>query len=366
MGYYLRGKVSSECGFERLKGVKGLVKYARGPGNMEVREVAEPVPGPGEVLVEVEAAGICGSDLHVYEDAIAIPIRVPVVVGHEFSGVVAAVGEGVGAVAPGMRVTALPSVRICGECRYCRRGAINLCLGRESMGYWHDGSFAPLCVAPERCIRELPANVGFRAAALSEPLACAVHAVSELTRVSAGDLVAVVGPGSIGLLCLQVALAEGGRVVVFGRRQDRGRLELALRLGAERVVMVEEEDAEAVVAELSGGYGADVVLECTGHPSGAALALKLVRKQGKYTQVGLFGAPVEFDLEAVAVRELRFTGSFGQQPTSWSRALELMRSGKVDTGALITHQLPLAEWREAFDLFERQEGVKMLLDVRGE
>ena len=114
MGYYLRGKVSSECGFERLKGVKGLVKYARGPGNMEVREVAKPVPGPGEVLVEVEAAGICGSDLHVYGDEIAIPIRVPVVVGHEFSGVVAAVGEGVGAVAPGMRVTALPSVRICG------------------------------------------------------------------------------------------------------------------------------------------------------------------------------------------------------------------------------------------------------------
>ena len=205
--------------------------------------MAEPVPGPGEVLVEVEAAGICGSDLHVYGDEIAIPIRVPVVVGHEFSGVVAAVGDKVESVAPGMRVTALPSVRICGECRYCRSGAINLCLRRESMGYWHDGSFAPLCVAPERCIRELPTNVGFRAAALSEPLACAVHAVVELTRVSAGDLVAVVGPGSIGLLCLQVALAEGGRAVVLGRREDRKRLELALRLGAERVVVVEGEDA---------------------------------------------------------------------------------------------------------------------------
>lgn len=333
---------------------------------MEVREVAEPVPGPGEVLVEVEAAGICGSDLHVYEDAIAIPIRVPVVVGHEFSGVVASIGEGVESVAAGMRVTALPSVRICGDCRYCRSGAINLCLRRESMGYWHDGSFAPLCVVPERCIRELPANVGFRAAALSEPLACAVHAVSELTRVSAGDLVAVVGPGSIGLLCLQVALAEGGRVVVLGRRQDRERLELALRLGADRAVVVEDEDAEAALAELSGGYGADVVLECSGHASGAALSLKLVRKQGKYTQVGLFGAPVVFDLEAVAVKELRFTGSFGQQPTSWSRALQLMRTGKVDAEALISHQLPLAEWREAFSLFERQEGVKLLLDVRGE
>ena len=124
---------------------------------------------------------------------------------------------------------------------------------------------------------------------------------------------------------------------------------------------MEEEDAEAAVAELSGGYGADVVLECSGHPSGAALSLKLVRKQGKYTQVGLFGAPVEFDLEAVAVKELRFTGSFGQQPTSWSRALQLMRTGKVDAEALISHQLPLAEWREAFDLFERQEGVKLLL-----
>ena len=134
MSYYLRGEVSSERGFERLNGVKGLVKYGRGPGNMEVREVAEPVPEPGEVLVEVEAAGICGSDLHVYEDEIAIPIRVPVVVGHEFSGVVAAVGEGVGSVDRGC---ASPPCRACasaGNAATAAAGAINLCLRRESMG----------------------------------------------------------------------------------------------------------------------------------------------------------------------------------------------------------------------------------------
>ena len=114
------------------------------------------------------------------------------------------------------------------------------------------------------------------------------------------------------------------------------------------------------------GTGPTSFSSARGIRPGQPWSMKLVRKQGKYTQVGLFGAPVEIDLEAVAVKELRFTGSFGQQPSSWNRALELMRRGRVETGALISHQLPLAEWREAFSLFERQEGVKLLLDVRGE
>ena len=343
--------------------MKGLVKYARGHGNMEIRDIQQPVPSEREVLVQVEATGICGSDLHVFEDSIAIPMRVPVVVGHEFSGVVIEVGDVVETVTPGMRVTALPSVRICGRCRYCRRGSINLCIGRESMGYYHDGSFTRQCLVPERCVRQLPDNVSYRAAAMSEPLACAVHAVVELTRVSAGDLVAIVGPGSIGLLCLQVVLAEGGKAVVFGRKQDEKRLQLARRLGAQTTVIIDTEDPEAVMKEHSDGYGADVVLECSGSSSGAGLALRLVRKEGKYTQVGLFSGPIDFDLEIVAVKELQFTGSFGQQPASWKRALDLMHDGKVDTEALISHELPLADWNRAFEVFRSQEGIKILLDV---
>lgn len=345
--------------------MQGLVKYARGQGHVEVREVEERPLDPGEVRIQVASAGICGSDIHILHDDIAIPIRVPVVLGHEFSGRVVELGEGVDPVWLDRRVTAMPSVRICGACRYCRQGAYNLCISRQSMGYWHDGAFARTCVVPARCLWPLPGQVSLRAAALAEPLACAVHAVSELTRVAAGDLVAIVGPGTIGLLCLQVVKAEGGAAVVCGLSKDAGRLELARQLGADWTVEVEQEDAAGKVRGLSDGYGADVVLECSGSGGGVRLGLELARRQARYTQVGLFGRPIQMDLDLVAFKELVLTGSLGQKPTAWRRALRLMELGQVRTEPLISHELPLINWGEAFALFERQEGVKILLDVKG-
>lgn len=344
--------------------MQGLVKYARGYGNMELRDLDEAPLEPGEVRIGVEAAGICGSDLHIYHDEIKIPIRVPVVLGHEFSGRVVEVGPGVGPALLGQRVTAMPSVRICGVCRYCRQGAINLCINRRSMGYWHDGAFAPSCVVPERCVLVLPDAVDFRSGAMAEPLACVVHAVCEQTQVSAGDLVVIVGPGAIGLLCLQVAKAEGAQVMVVGLEKDRARLELAQSLGADHLGVADSGEVGERVRELSEGYGADVVFECSGHPGGAQLALDLVAKGGRYTQVGLFGKPIQIDLEQVAVREIRFAGSFGQRPSAWKRTLRLLASGRVQTQRLVSHQIPLAQWQRAFDLFERQEGVKILLEVK--
>ena len=158
--------------------------------------------------------------------------------------------------------------------------------------------------------------------------------------------------------------AEGGVAVVCGRSQDGMRLQLARELGADYVVNVDEEDAAECVRGVSEGYGSDVVLECSGHVSGAALALELVRKQGRYTQVGLFGRPIEVDLEVVAYKELVFTGSLGQKPSAWRRSLGLMEMGKVDTGRLISGEFALEDWREAFAAFERQEGVKWMFDVK--
>lgn len=344
--------------------MKALVKYARGKGNMEVRQVAERRLAANEVRIQVEATGICGSDLHIFHDEIKIPIQIPVVVGHEFSGRVSEVGKQVEQVRVGERVTAMPSVRVCGTCRYCRTGSYNLCIRRESMGYWHDGSFARTCVVPARCVLRLPKAVDFRAGALTEPLACAVHAVTELTGISAGDLVAIVGPGTIGLLCLQVIKAEGGIAFVCGLSRDQERLELARQLGADYVVDVEREDAVAKIEQLSQGYGADVVLECSGAQAGVSLGLELVRKQGSYTQVGLFGRPIQVDLDQVAFKELKLTGSLGQKPTAWERALKLMETGKIDSTTLISREISLDDWQEAFALFERQEGIKLLLDVK--
>ncbi|MEE2657994.1 MAG: zinc-binding dehydrogenase [Candidatus Latescibacterota bacterium] len=330
---------------------------------MEVRDVPAPTPDDDDVVISVQATGICGSDLHIFEDAIQIPIRVPVIIGHEFSGLVAEVGSHVESFTVGDRVTAMPSVRICGRCRYCRSGSFNLCVNRESMGYFHDGSFAPRCRLPQRCIWPLPDEVSVRAAALTEPAACAVHAVSERTRVRAGDVAVIVGPGTIGLLCLQVALSEGAIAVVVGTSHDSARCRLAVELGATRVIDDEDENAAAVVREMTGGYGADVVFECSGTSAAAALALNLVRKEGSYTQVGLFSHPIQVDLEQVAVKELTFTGSFGQRVSSWRRALSLMASGHLNTEVLVTHEVALSDWEKGFDLFRRRGGIKILLDV---
>jgi L-iditol 2-dehydrogenase len=341
--------------------MKGLVKYQRGRGFLAIREVVEPPLAPDEVRIAIAGCGICGSDLHIFDDEIAIPIRVPVVLGHEFSGTVVEVGTAVTKTAVGDRVTAEPRVRACGRCPSCREGSTNLCSERRIMGYWIDGAFARTGVVPERCIHKLPENVDLLSAALTEPLACGVHAVTELTGVSAGDVVVITGPGTIGLLTTQVAKAEGGSVVVVGRSGDEPRLSLARTLGADATINVDTEDPIRVIQSLADGDGADVVFECSGAEAGASLGLKLARKQGTYTQVGLFGRPIQIDFEQIAFKELSVTGSLGQKPTSWERSLKLMASGKVQTAPLVTHQLPLIEWEEAFRIFREREGIKVIL-----
>jgi len=339
--------------------MKALVKYSRGYGHVEIRDMLPPSPGHGEALVRVSRAGLCGSDLHIFEDRIAIPIRVPVVLGHELCGVVSEVGDGVDSAWLGRRVTALPSVHVCGRCHYCREGAINLCASRESMGYWHDGVFASQCVVPERCLRSVPDGIEDGSAALAEPLACAVHAVDEVAKIEAGVSVAIIGPGTIGLLCLQVALAAGAQISVYGTDRDAHRLRLADQLGAQET-RVSENDWDPSTS----GDEVDVVFECSGHSEGAGLGLRLARREGHYTQVGLFGESPRLDFDTTIVaRELTIRGSFGQRPTSWDRALALLADGVVDPGALITHVLPLEDWEEGFDICRSGCAGKVVFDT---
>ncbi len=342
--------------------MKAVVKYAPGQGHVELRDVAEPIPGPGQVKVEVKAAGVCGSDLHIYHDEIAIPIVPPVVMGHEFSGVIAQVGAGVKGLHVGERVTCETTAWSCGHCLPCRQGHYNMCANRRVVGYAVDGCFARYCVVNERQVHLLPDGVDFVAGALTEPLACCVHAVLELTTVTAGDVVAITGPGPIGLLCLQLVKAAGACAVVCGTSQDRERLALARQLGADRVVNVETEDARALIAGLTASQGADVFLECAGAPAVARFGLAATRRGGQYTQVGLFPGPFELGFDQIAYQELRVTGSLGQRWTSWRRALALLGAGQVDTHSLVSHTLPLAEWRQAFQLVQEGQGLKVVLD----
>ncbi len=339
--------------------MKGLMKTRLGAGNVEIQEIPEPKPGPGEVLIEVKAAGICGTDIHIWKDEYkSVP---PMVMGHEGSGVIAALGEGVEGLSVGDRVTSETFARFCGNCFFCKQGRPNLCPGRKSIGTHLNGFFTKYLIIRATAVHRLPENVSFRAGALSEPLACCTHGILERTPVTAGDWVLVSGPGTIGLLSLQLAKADGGKAIVLGTDKDEERLALAKELGADEAINVDKQDPTALIQERTDGLGVDLAIECAGAAASFNQCLKLVRKGGRISQGGLFGKPITSDVELVAMKELEVFGFFSHVPSAWDRALRLMAEGKVLTEPLVSHRLPLTEWQKGFSLMERGEGLKILL-----
>ncbi|MDB5077539.1 MAG: putative arabitol-phosphate dehydrogenase [Chloroflexi bacterium] len=339
--------------------MKAVVKTAPGEGNVSLQDIAEPMPPAGHVLIAVQAAGICGTDIHIYHDEFrSWP---PVVLGHEVSGRIVALGEGVTTVSEGDRVTTETYFSTCGVCRFCRDGRVNLCLQRRSIGSAVNGGFTSLLVVPARNVHPLPDTVSFRAGALVEPLACVVHGVLDAPKVSPNDLAVVAGPGAIGLLTLQVLRAAGVRVIVIGTAGDAHRLELAQTLGAEATFKVDQDDFRGAIEEQTNGLGADLVYECSGAGPAARDLLTLVRRGGQYAQIGLFGKPVAWDLDQVCYKELSVSGSNASVPSAWRRALDLLSRGDVQVEPLISHVYPLADWREAFETVERRIALKTLL-----
>ena len=339
--------------------MKAVVKFKKGEGNIEIKEVDEPLVGSNEVKIEVKAAGICGTDIHIYHEE--FKSNPPVILGHEFCGIVVEVGNNITEFKIGDRVTAETAAQICGKCLFCRTGNYNLCPERLGLGYGLNGAFTKYCVVRKEIVHFLPDNLDFISGALCEPLSCAVHGALEQTDILPGDIVVITGPGTIGLLALQLSKLTGGFVVVLGLSADKERLSLAKQSGADIVVNIEEENPEKVIKELSKGYGADVILECSGAPAAAELGLKLVRKRGQYTQMGLFGRPINIDFEQIAYKELQVTGFISQNWKSWERALNLLKLRKIQTRQLVTDILPITDWKKGFEKFENKEGLKIIL-----
>jgi L-iditol 2-dehydrogenase len=320
----------------------------------------EPQPGPGEVRIRVEYAGICASDLHILNDDIAITIKPPVVMGHEFSGTVDRLGDGVEEWRPGDRVVAEASYEVCGTCRYCASGFYNLCASRKVLGYWYDGAFARYTVVPARRLHRLPDGISFRAGALIEPTACVVHGMCELIAIGYGDVVLVTGPGAIGLTALQIAKAAGAQVIVSGTADDRARLELAARLGADATVDVTADDLSRTVNDLTEGRGADVAVECSGNDRAVCSAIDSLRKQGQFLQLGLLGRDMQLAFDAIVYKELKVTGSLSSRDVSWKRAIELVERGKVRPELLVSGEYPLDGWEDAFRMHAGRQGLKIL------
>ena len=342
--------------------MKALVKYDAGPGNMEIREISEPAPDSDQVKIKVELAGICGSDLHIYHSDIAIPVKPPVCVGHEFFGHIAEVGKNVTGFKVGDRVVSETAFSFCGECKYCRSGWYNLCDNRRTLGYWYNGVFAPYTVVKTSRLHKVPDNVSDLSATMTEPLACVCHAVYDLCTIVPGDIVLVTGPGAIGIMAAQLAKAHGAKVIMGGMNSDIARLELARSLGIDVVVNIQQEDLRKIVLEMTNGYGVDVVIECSGVANGIDFALNLIKKRGYFTQIGLPGTKVDFDIAKICFKEIHLTGSLGSRKDNWEQALALQSSGQVKLEPLATEPFPLVHWEEAFHSFEQKKGTKLFLN----
>jgi L-iditol 2-dehydrogenase len=340
--------------------MKAIVKYREGKGFVELREVPIPAPGSQEVRVKVEYAGICASDLHILNYDIAITIKPPVVMGHEFSGVIDQLGAGVEGWNVGDRVVCEANYEVCGTCRYCTSGFYNLCAHRRVLGYWHDGAFAPYTVVPATRLHALPAEISFQQGALIEPTACVVHGVCELITVGKGDMVLISGPGAIGLTALQVVRAAGAHAIVAGTGEDVKRLEMARKLGADHVVDVSAEDLGKKVAELTSGQGVDVAIECAGNDRAVRSGIDALRKQGQYLQLGLLGRDMQVRFDTLAYKELRVVGSISSRDVSWRRAIEFIRRGQLTPEVLVSAPQPLDNWEDAFRMHAEKKEFKIL------
>jgi L-iditol 2-dehydrogenase len=339
--------------------VKAVRKVAAGVGNVALCDVAEPTPGPGQVLLEVAYAGICGTDLHIYLDEYkAAP---PVTLGHEVSATIAALGSGVERYQVGDRVVPETYFEVCGLCATCLAGRPNLCRSRRSIGTHVDGGFARYLVVPAERLHRVPELLSTRAAALAEPLACCIHALYDLAAIRPGDTVVVSGPGPIGLLCVQLARAAGARTVLCGAAGDEARLGIGRQVGADLALDATRDSLVDVVADLTDGLGPDLCVEAAGAAASFRQCLEAVRRGGTLVQVGLYGRPIEADVNLVAMKELRIVGSFAHLPAGWDRALRLLAERRVDTDPLISDVQPLDAWEAKFDALRAKRDCKVLL-----
>ena len=343
--------------------MKALVKTTRGPGNLELRDVPIPQVSPDEALIRVRACGICGSDLKIEEDQ--HPYTPPVVVGHEFAGQITEIGENVGGWGVGDRVVSEQHTNACGHCRQCLTGDAFACASKRAPGYFEDGAFAEFIKVPAWLLHRIPDSINYVEAAFSEPSAVAAHGMLERTGIAPEDVVLVLGCGPIGIVAAKMAqIAGASKVIITGiDRDERARLPKARELGIDHVLNVAQEDVNHIVDELTGGEGADVVIELAGVTPAIQQAFRLARRLGR---VGIIGQPptdeVTIPYREALFRALTVVFSYSSKFTSWERVLSLFERGAIQPADFITHVLPLEQWGKGYDLARKGEAVKVVLE----
>lgn len=341
--------------------MKAVVHYALEPCSVELREIAEPTPRAGEVLVRVRAVGVCGSDLHQYHNTQSWQVNVPVVLGHEFAGVIEAIGGGVHGWQVGDRVACETAAVICEQCAYCRTGRYNLCPQRLGFGYGVNGAMTRYVRAHARILHRLPDTLSFEDASMTEPCCVAAHAVLECSQPKPGDLVVVFGSGPIGLLCLQMAkLFSPRKAILVGLSTDGARLQIAEAIGADAILCADRDDLEATIRREGDGLGADLVIDAVGSSAVLEPCLRIARPDGQITKVGWGPEPLGYSLDPLVGKNLRLQGTFSHTWSTWERTLTLMGAGRLKL-APMRRVFPLEAWRDAFQAMEQRLTVKSVL-----
>jgi threonine 3-dehydrogenase len=340
--------------------MQAIVKSHRGPG-VEVKDVPIPQFGPTDVLVRVEAASVCGTDLHIYEwdNWAQGRVRTPLIPGHEFCGVVAETGREVTAVKPGDFVSAEMHVA-CGKCLQCRTGQAHICQNVKIIGVDADGAFAEYVVIPESNIWDLDPSIPREYASILDPLGNAVHTV--LAGEIAARSVAIIGCGPIGLFAIAVARLCGASAV-YALEVNEHRRKLACSMKAELVLNPSTDEVASILRERTSGNGVDVVLEMSGHPDGIRLGFEVLRTGGRVSLLGIPSHPVELDL----ARHIIFKGAIVQgingrkMYETWYQMEALLKSGRLDLSPVITHRLPMHDFSRGMELLQSGEASKILL-----
>ncbi len=322
---------------------------------ISLEDVPRPEFSPWEVLLKVKAVGICGSDLRMYN--YADPNRKGnYILGHELSGEIVGMGEKVHGFKAGDRVATEICIG-CAICRYCRKGLVNLCQNLNEIGVTMNGGMAEFVAVPARNVHRIPDNLSFEEATFADPLACSIRGL-ELARIEPGSWVAILGPGTIGLLATKVAKEiRRAHVIVTGTNEDR--LDLAKQLGAEHTFNIRKSDPVEEILEISNG-GVDYTFEAAGAPSALQQAVYITRKNGSIVIMTVH-KEIQIDIEPVIRNELTLIGSICYNYKEFDQAVDLLARKKLDVKPLIGHTFPLNEAQKAFDFCFSRKGVKIIL-----
>ncbi|MCX7265097.1 MAG: zinc-dependent dehydrogenase [Burkholderiales bacterium] len=337
----------------------------RAPQVLEVGDIETPEAGPGELILSVRAATVCGTDLRILSGKKTKGVRFPSIIGHEFAGVVVQTGSGVTAFKNGDRVCMDPVIP-CRACSYCKAGLENVCLNRQAMGYEFDGGFAEFVRIPAIALTsgnvfKMPNGMSFEAAALSEPLACCINGQKN-AQVGLGDSVLIMGAGPIGLMHAALAKAAGARQVIISE-PNASRRQAALERGVNHACDPMKESLLDFVKQRTDGLGADVVILAIGVPALANEALSIVRKGGR---VNLFAGFSQGDMSSIDVNlihynEITVTGASALTRQGYELALHMLSSGQIDATSLITHRYAVADSMAAFEAASNGSALKVAI-----